>query len=740
MTVVTFVSAFLDLEEDRPVDKSVERYFDLFNVLQSTGIRFHLFLSPKFRGKVQLRNGIIEYISLKDLDTHKVAAEGLPETRNESHDTRNFLILMNAKTEFVRRAIESQMHETTHFAWIDFAIPYIFRTPQLTLETLRHLSNLPEKCLYFPGCWSEKISTFSHVNWRFCGGFFIGDKTSLLDLSTRVLSVLPTLPNLAWEVNTWAHLETLGWEPTWYPADHNDSILNIPSISGVVRVPPSVPLYWSGGYSHCHVGSAMEQYVLSSIRRYPSISAIFTQSDGLIGQNEFERFSSELGHTNTGNTPAGTEYAKLEAAARKDTQPIVCMLCTRQFSRPNLLLLPLDDDTFNRGLKTVLSEFRLPAWEERKPIAFWRGGSSGCDRPMLRHRVLDVIFEHPNADVAFTPGGWPANDALIPQKYFKSSRVDLAEHMKYKYIFIIDGNCIASAHQWVFGSGSVPIMITHPDNEYWFKKYLIPMVNYVPIKYDLSDLTEKLEWLVSHDQEAKKIAESAIHLANTIFTSEFQKAYIDSEIDRMLGKETSLLKSRFKRLCTIPSDINEHLETLHEYGKKCATIVESGVCEVTSSYALASSLLGTPDASFTMIDPHLSSKIPMFLDQCHREGLNAEFIHGFDTSIEPIETDLLFIDTWHIYALLKRELAQWHSHVRKYIIMHDTTVDEWYGEAVRGNADIDRMSKNTGFSPEEIQKGLWPAIVEFLRDHSEWKLERRYKNNNGLTILSRVSG
>ena len=58
----TFVSAFISLDESRPVDKSVDRYFDLFNQLQSTGIRIHLFLSPNYRGRVTLTNGIIEYI------------------------------------------------------------------------------------------------------------------------------------------------------------------------------------------------------------------------------------------------------------------------------------------------------------------------------------------------------------------------------------------------------------------------------------------------------------------------------------------------------------------------------------------------------------------------------------------------------------------------------------------------------------------------------------------------------
>jgi hypothetical protein len=579
------------------------------------------------------------------------------------------------------------------------------------------------------------------VVWRFCGSFFIGDRASILDFARRSAEVVPTLPHLTWEVNVWAHLETLGWTPTWYKADHNDSILNLPTTSGLVRVPPGVPLYWRGGYSECSVGSVLEQYATQSIRRYPRASAIFTQSDGFIGQEEFNRFSSELGTTQTGNTPAGTEYARLESEARLDTTPVICALCTRQFSRPNLLLLPLDDDTFNRGLVEVLRPFPRPAWEDRVPKAFWRGGSSGCDRPMLRHRVLDVLHTHPAADVAFTPGGWPANDALIPREYFKESRVDLAEHMKHKYILIVDGNCIASAHQWVFGSGSVPILVSHPDNDFWFKPYLKPMENYVPVAYDLSDLVEKIEWLVANDDAAKSIAQGAVHLAATIFTPEFQKAYIDHAVEQILdpAPSPSRLMSRYRRLCTIPSDIHEHLPVLYEYALKCSSVVECGVYEVTSSYAFAAALLGRPGTSLTMIDPLLSTKMPGFIDQCGREGLAAAFHCVSDLAIQPIETDLLFLDTWHVYAQLKRELAQWHGSVRKYILLHDTTIDEWYGEAVRGRADIDRHVRETGFPAEEIQKGLWPAIVEFLRDHPEWKLEARYTNNNGLTVLSRVS-
>ena len=112
--------------------------------------------------------------------------------------------------------------------------------------------------------------------------------------------------------------------------------------------------------------------------------------------------------------------------------------------------------------------------------------------------------------------------------------------------------------------------------------------------------------------------------------------------------------------------------------------------------------------------------------------------HDSATVDIPSEVDMLFIDTWHIYGHLKRELAKHHPSVKKYIIMHDTTVDEWEGESIRMGMDIPKQVQESGYPEEEIRKGLWPAVEEFLAEHSEWKIKERFTNNNGLTILERV--
>jgi hypothetical protein len=198
------------------------------------------------------------------------------------------------------------------------------------------------------------------------------------------------------------------------------------------------------------------------------------------------------------------------------------------------------------------------------------------------------------------------------------------------------------------------------------------------------------------------------------------------------------LASKYSSAASTPSDINEHLPILLAYTKQCSSVVECGVRDVVSSYAFAHGLAGTPDNKYVLVDCKKSSQIDGFLRLCAENGVNASFYEQSDLECPLVETDLLFIDTWHVYGHLKRELARWNTSAKKFIILHDTTVDEWMGESVRCGWDADKQSRESGIPVHEIRRGLWPAISEFLASHSEWKLELRLTNNNGLTILKRI--
>lgn len=199
----------------------------------------------------------------------------------------------------------------------------------------------------------------------------------------------------------------------------------------------------------------------------------------------------------------------------------------------------------------------------------------------------------------------------------------------------------------------------------------------------------------------------------------------------------SQITQNYIKQCETVSDINEHLPTLNRYAQECDSIVECGVRNIVSSYAFAQGLLDRPN-SLTLIDPYKSPNIDTFLEMCAKENVNAKFIHDSDIKCKPVPTDLLFIDTWHVYGHLKRELEYWHSFVNKYIILHDTTVDADVGESIRNGWDCKQQSIESGIPEAEIRKGLWPAVEEFVAKYEDWVIFYRFTNNNGLTVLRRI--
>ena len=204
-----------------------------------------------------------------------------------------------------------------------------------------------------------------------------------------------------------------------------------------------------------------------------------------------------------------------------------------------------------------------------------------------------------------------------------------------------------------------------------------------------------------------------------------------------MNTDHNKINNFYKKAISTPSDINEHIETLKKYADECCHITECGVRKIVSSWAFAESLKNKNNGKLVQIDIKKSPNIQKFIEI--NKSVNTDIIFYEKSDLEcPIEsTDLLFIDTWHVYGQLKRELNIWNRYVKKYIIMHDTEIDGIRGETIRNGWDAEKQSKETGIPINEINKGLKPAIDEFLEEHSEWKIDNIYKNCNGLTILKR---
>lgn len=208
-----------------------------------------------------------------------------------------------------------------------------------------------------------------------------------------------------------------------------------------------------------------------------------------------------------------------------------------------------------------------------------------------------------------------------------------------------------------------------------------------------------------------------------------------------------LCNKKYISLCDKPSDINEHLPTLHQLATECTSILELGVRGVVSSWAFVNGLLHSNGCNNV-------NKPLLFLNDLEvcdisellntTKNLNIDIKHQWincldlDFTNEGNTFDMVFIDTWHIYGQLKRELEKFSNISNKYIVMHDTTVDEYEGETIRCGFNAQQQSEESGFLIEEILQGLGKAIDEFLMNNPNWILKKKYTNNNGLTILERV--
>jgi hypothetical protein len=206
------------------------------------------------------------------------------------------------------------------------------------------------------------------------------------------------------------------------------------------------------------------------------------------------------------------------------------------------------------------------------------------------------------------------------------------------------------------------------------------------------------------------------------------------------------IKLTYDYLCNSPSDINEHLPTLFKYASECDSVFETGVRGCVSSWAILYGLASKREkeggeASLFLNDifpcevqelKHASEEVgSVKVESSWKNNLQLEFERER-------RFDMTFIDTWHVYGQLKRELAKFSKITNKYIIMHDTTVDEWCGETLRQRMNAQQQSLDSGIPVEEINKGLWPAIEEFLEGNPEWVLHERFTNNNGLTVLKKI--
>ena len=204
-------------------------------------------------------------------------------------------------------------------------------------------------------------------------------------------------------------------------------------------------------------------------------------------------------------------------------------------------------------LETNVSDFSRELttdWSKKVTRAVFRGGITGCGRTPetnqriklahMRSKLLDVgiVSDHDPVvqySLKFDPknGLGETRTSLRPVP-----RLSYAEQSKYKYVIHVDGNVAAYRllKTMLFGS-----LILRVESEYtlWADTMIKPYEHYIPIKSDLSDLRQRIDWCIDHDTQCREIALRGMTLARTMLAKEYIEKSFSSLLFSLVYKATS---------------------------------------------------------------------------------------------------------------------------------------------------------------------------------------------------------
>jgi hypothetical protein len=173
------------------------------------------------------------------------------------------------------------------------------------------------------------------------------------------------------------------------------------------------------------------------------------------------------------------------------------------------------------------------------------------------------------------------------------------------------------------------------------------------------------------------------------------------------------LEELFAKACASGSPMAYHLPWLRSIAQQARVVVELGTGDGVSTTAL----LAAAPLSLRTVDikacPAQSDLEPL------AERTMVEWIVASSLDVEPIECDLLFIDTEHTGKQVFEELTRHGPLVRRWIALHDTEGFAWWDNDSRA-------------------PGLWPGIWRWLRDHPEWRIAYMIRESWGMTLLERL--
>ncbi len=208
-------------------------------------------------------------------------------------------------------------------------------------------------------------------------------------------------------------------------------------------------------------------------------------------------------------------------------------------NRENQILIPDIDFIITRGydeMRLYFGSNPIP-WEQKKEILFWRGSSTGISssgswKDLQRIKLCEIASNSKNQDlfdvglsniIQLNKGAENEIKILGYLKDYKSIKLINT----FKYLIDVDGNSNAWSSLFLKLLSSSVVLKVESEGGYkqWYYDRLIPWQHYVPVNKDLSDLIEKMYWLILNDKTSKAIAKNGKKFAESmLFSSEINLA------------------------------------------------------------------------------------------------------------------------------------------------------------------------------------------------------------------------
>ena len=221
----------------------------------------------------------------------------------------------------------------------------------------------------------------------------------------------------------------------------------------------------------------------------------------------------------------------------KELKKVPILIGIKQKKAKNTITFQEGVPFVGNGLYEIHNEIcsvnkKCPPWEKKISKLFWRGilsdelwkikiktdnNKKKNASPRIAIHYLSLIF--PNLlDAEILPFQPFKNRDMDMLKKLNipfskdSKRRTLLEHANYKYQISLNG-IQTSGYLWRLFSDCCVFKV---DSEIslWYFKGLKPYVHYIPVKYDLSNLIEQINWALSNDSKAKQIAKNGQDFAN----------------------------------------------------------------------------------------------------------------------------------------------------------------------------------------------------------------------------------